>query len=146
KLPLGDRSHQRGGLRGRAADRHGRSGRSVADVEHTLNPSDAAERVLREWPAIGERADELPIDVDGAAAHAGDDARVLQPRTRDARENQILARSVPPEEPKDFNIEPLDPVAVAEVRDAVALHARRDLFDWENLPRLDLRRRGSLRR
>ena len=49
----------------------------VHDGEHVGDGLDAAQRIARERPAERERADQLAVDVDRAAAHAGGDAVVL---------------------------------------------------------------------
>ena len=111
--------------RRRPADRHRRRRRRLADVEHALDRRDPADRVLRERPAVGERADELFVDVDRAPAHAGDDSGLLESPPVDAREDQVLLRGVALEHADDLDVEPLDARAVAEIREPVAASCRR---------------------
>src|SRR5204863_3839720 len=54
-----------------------RSARALPLGQHALDRRDAAERLLREAPGVSDRADQLAVDVDRAAAHAGADAAVL---------------------------------------------------------------------
>src|SRR4029079_16895217 len=71
-----------------------RAARTRALGQHRLDRRDAAQRLLREAPRVGDRADQLAFDVDGAAAHAGDDAAVLDARILGANQDYVL---LPPE-------------------------------------------------
>ena len=81
-------------------------GGQVADVEHLLDGGDAGDRLFAELAnAVAERTEEAAIDVDGAAAHAGDDAGVLGLGAVEAGEDHVLAgASAPVEEAEDFDI------------------------------------------
>ena len=48
--------------------------RRRADGEHLLDRRDPGDGLLGEAEAVGDGADELAVDIDGAAAHAADDA------------------------------------------------------------------------
>ena len=73
-------------------DTHSATRLAVADLEHLLDGSDAGDRILGELAdAVAESADQLAVDVDGAAAHAGDDASVLRLFAVQASEDHVLA-------------------------------------------------------
>ncbi len=81
----------------------------------------------------GERAREFAVQIDGAAAHAGDDASALDFRTFELDQDNGLAR---PKEighhPDDFEIELFNLIA-GEDRISVALHAGSNLVERKNL-------------
>ena len=99
----------------------------MADVEHALDRSDSADRVLGEGPSIGKGSDELALHVDRAPAHARDDAGLLQPDAAHAGEDQVLARREFSQEAQDLDIEALNSPAVAHIGYAIALHSGHDL-------------------
>ena len=64
----------------------------VAHLKHLLDGRDAGDGLLAELAdAVGERAEQLVADVDGAAAHAFDDAGVLGFGAVELGENHVLA-------------------------------------------------------
>ncbi len=64
----------------------------VAHFEHLLDGRDAGDGFLGELAdAVGERANQLAVDVDGAAAHAIDDAGVFGLGAVELGENEVLA-------------------------------------------------------
>ena len=64
--------------------------RAAALGEHRLDRRDAAERLLGEAPGVGDGAHQLAVDVDRAAAHAGDDAGELDARVLGADQDDVL--------------------------------------------------------
>jgi hypothetical protein len=64
----------------------------IAHGQHLLDGRDAGDGLLAELSdAIAERADELAVDIDGAAAHACDDAGVLGFRAVQAGKDKVLS-------------------------------------------------------
>ena len=64
----------------------------VADFEHLLDGRDAGNGFLGELAdAVGERAEQLAVDIDGAAAHAFDHAGVFGFGAVELGEDQVLA-------------------------------------------------------
>ncbi len=96
------------------------------DLQHLVDRRDAADRLLGELPAVGERADHFAVDVDRRAAHAGDDPRAVRHRIGDARDDHVLIGSDVRHHPDDLDVEPLQLVPF-EDRDAVAFHPLVDL-------------------
>ena len=68
--------------------------RQRADVEHVRDRREPAERILVESPAVGQRADQLALDEDRAAAHATDDAAVQQARVVRLEQHCVLPGQV----------------------------------------------------
>ncbi len=99
--------------------------------------------ILGEGPTVCQRPDELAVDVDRAAAHAGDDSGVLEPGARHARQDHVLPGRDPFDGPDDLDVEALNTLAVAEVAQAVALHSGQDPIRRQDLGRL--RENGSAR-
>ena len=58
--------------------------------QHRLDRRDAAEWLLGKAPGVGDRTDQLAVDVDRASAHAGDDAAELDARILGADEDDVL--------------------------------------------------------
>jgi hypothetical protein len=55
--------------------------------------------------AIGQRAQQFAVNVDGASAHPGDDSGVLWFGALQARQDHILPRAQNiPEDPEDFHV------------------------------------------
>ena len=67
-----------------------RAARPRALGEHGLDRRHAAERLLGEAPRVGDGAHQLAVDVDRAAAHAGDDSAVLDARVLGADQDDVL--------------------------------------------------------
>ena len=115
-----------------AIGRIGQGGRRAvrAGGEHLLDRLDAAERFLVERPAVGDRADHLVVvavlgvrHVDGRAAHASQDAGLLQARAAAIGEDHVAAGAGEvPQDIDDLDLELRDGVA-RHRRDAVADHA-----------------------
>src|SRR6185503_20706560 len=67
-----------------ARRRHGGGGHrerrrcAATQLAHRLDGGDAGDGFLGEGPGEGDGAEELAVDVDGAAAHAGNDAGVFE--------------------------------------------------------------------
>jgi hypothetical protein len=104
----------------------------VPDVEHRRDRGDPGDGLLREGPAVGDGPDELLVDVDGAPAHAGDHAGLLQIVAGQPGEDEVLLRGVFAHHSQDFDAESLDPGAVSEIAETVALLAGMDPGDFEN--------------
>ena len=67
---------------------------NVADFEHLLDGGDAGDGFLGELAdAVGERTGQLAVDIDGAAAHAFDDAGVFGLIAVKPGEDEVLAGS-----------------------------------------------------
>src|SRR6266581_1491798 len=62
-------------------------------LDHFADRRDPADRLLGEREAVGDGPDELAVDEDRAAAHPGDDARLLQGAAVEAGQDQALLRS-----------------------------------------------------
>ena len=83
--------------RQRKLDLHARAGRPrrcrPRRVGHLVDRRDAGDRLLREAAErVGDRADQPSVDVDRAAAHAGDDAGLGERSAFEPRENQVALR------------------------------------------------------
>ena len=64
----------------------------VAYLEHLFNRRDAGDRFLAELAdAIGERAEQLAVDIDRAAAHAGNHPRVFGLGADEPGEDHVLS-------------------------------------------------------
>ena len=83
----------------------GREGQ-VADFEHLLDGCDSGDGFLGELAeTIGDRAEEALADVDGASAHAGDDAGVLGAGAGEPGKDEVVARPArAAENAEDFNV------------------------------------------
>jgi hypothetical protein len=99
-------------------------------LNHFRDRGDAGDRFLRERAdGVGHRADEAAVDVDGAAAHAGDHARFGQRASFEPREDQVALRRLHVlEHAKDVDLEVLH-LGALEDRAAGADHSRLDLVD-----------------
>ena len=97
-------------------------------MQNVFDGGDAADRFLREDAELqGESACEFAVEIDGAAAHASDDAGVLDFRTLEFDQNDgLLGAEEIGHHADDFEVELFDLVA-GEDRVGVALHARSDL-------------------
>ena len=84
------------------------------------------------WPErIRHGADQAAVDIDRAAAHAGDDAGVGERAALEPREDQIAARADDvAQDAKDVDLELVEPIAL-EYRPADADHARLQLVYGE---------------
>ena len=85
-------------------------------VGHLGDRRDAGDRLLRKLAElIRNRADQLAVDVDGAAAHAGDDPRLRQGAALETRQDQVaLGRDDALQRADDVDPELLDPVALED--------------------------------
>ncbi len=97
-------------------------------LEHVLDGGDAGDRFLGENPAESDGADEAAADIDGAAAHALQDAGLAldQHAVHDAGEDDVAADASLGDDAQDFEMKLLD---VGAVEDGLADggHARADL-------------------
>ena len=107
-------------------------GRERRVGDHLRDRRDPGNRFLGELAErIRHRADEPAVDVDRAAAHAGDDAGVGQRPALEPREDQIAFRTDDvAEHAKDVDLELVEPVAL-EDRPADAGHAGLQLVQRE---------------
>src|SRR6202790_3512309 len=106
-------------------------------TENVLDGRDPCDGFLGEYAEFeGERAGKFAFDIDGAAAHAGDDAGVLDFGAFELDEDDGLARA---EEighyADDFEVELFDLIA-GEDGVGVTLHARLDLADRDDFGEL----------
>ena len=92
-----------------------------------------------EAPRVGDGADELAVNIDGAAAHAGDDtAVVLHHRAvDDAGEDLVTAQIGVSQDAEDFEVELLDLDAVEHAA-ADGLVAGADLIGAQHGVRIEL--------
>ncbi len=145
---------ERGGQR-RGAERQVQLGaRTAADgaaagaprrLNHLVDRRDAGDRLLaRTRRGVGDGADQPAVDVDRAAAHAGDDAGVRQRPALEPRQHQVAAAApYVLEHAEDLDLELFDRRAL-ENRAADAGHAgldfrhrhhRRDGSEWDQRAR-----------
>ncbi len=120
RRPLGDRGS--GDVTG--------SGRRPArreDRSHRLDRGHAGDRPLREAPAGSDRPGELPVQVDRAPAHAGDDARLCKVEPRKGDEDDRTGHGRVPDDTEDLDVEPLDSVTPDDGQ-PVTLHAGPDFL------------------
>ncbi|MCY1012295.1 hypothetical protein OV079_43525 [Nannocystis pusilla] len=104
----------------------------LADGEHVGDRGDAADRVLVEAVAVGQRADQLAVDVDRAAAHAADDAGVDHPRVGGAEQDRVLTRQVVADDVDDLDLEAVG-AGAGEDGDRVTLHAGAHVLDGHDV-------------
>ena len=118
--------------------------RRARELHHVGDRRDAGDRLLGERAeAIGDRADQLAIDVDRAAAHARDDARVLHLVTVQPGDDHVLLGSDGVlQDAEDLDVELLESVPF-EHGPGRALHPRTDLFERQEGDRSRGRRRRS---
>ena len=104
------------------------SGRRAGRLDHLLDRRDAGDRLLRKRPErVRDGAEQTPVDVDGASAHACDDARGRQRAAFEARDDQVATRGGGvAKDAEDADRELLDAVTL-EDRAAHADHAGTDL-------------------
>ncbi len=78
--------------------------------EHRLDRRHAADGLVEEAPAVGDRADELAAHVDRAAAHAADDPRLALDHGAggDLDEDQVLAEVGLGEDTEHLDVEARD--------------------------------------
>ena len=104
----------------------------IFNLEHVVDGSDAADGFLSEGAQLeGQRAGELAVEVDGAAAHACDDAGFLGLLAQQANENYVfLGPDGIVENADDFQVHGLDLIAL---EDGVghAVHSRLDVAQEE---------------
>ena len=81
--------------------------RPAALCQHRFDWRDAAKRLFRKAPRVGDGADQLAVDVDGAAAHAGDDAAEFDARVLGAYQNDVLLRQEVAHDGHDADLEGL---------------------------------------
>ena len=119
-------------------------GSLVGDAEHLPDRSDPGDRLLGEIEAESDGPDELAVDVDGASAHPGDDARRFQVPALEAGDDDVPLGGRVVQDPEDLDIELLDRVAL-ENGPALSLLAGLDLGDGQGRTRgrLDLGGRGE---
>src|SRR5262249_29287151 len=89
---------------------------------------DAGNGFLAESPGIRDRADELAIDVHGAAGHAGDDTDLFEVEAREPGEDQVASGAGVAENTEDFDLECLD-LRPLHDGSASALHATAEVLD-----------------
>jgi len=106
--------------------------RECGRIGHLGDWRDARDRLLRELSErIRHRPDEAPVDIHGAAAHAGDDTGVGERAAFELGENQVAARADDiTEHAENVDLEILELVAL-EHRPAGADHAGFQLIDGE---------------
>ena len=99
-------------------------------LEHFADRRDAEHRLAAEGPAGGQCADQLPVDVDGRAAHALGDPGANRTLARGTGEDQVSARLASGEDAQDLGIELFDALALEDRADRGFL-ARLDLVGSE---------------
>ena len=107
------------------------------EAVHLAERRDAGDRLLAEGPGVGDGAEQFAVDVDGAAAHAGDDAGLVEVQAGQPAKDHVAAGAGVLEHAEDLGLEGLD---LGPLHDgaAVALHAGADVVD---LPEIVLFRR-----
>ena len=108
--------------------------------QHGRDGGHAGHRILVEAKAIGQGAhQEVALggigDVDRAAAHAGDDAAVLEVQPRAADHDHVLLRQLVVQDPDELDAKALD-LCAAHHGQAEALHARLDVAGGHGRGRL----------
>ena len=99
-------------------------------LDHLVDRRDARDRFLGELAErIRDGADEPAVDIDGAAAHPGNHARVGQRSAFELGENQVAARADDvAQHAEDVDLEFIEPITL-EHGAADADHARLELVD-----------------
>ena len=94
--------------------------------------------------AVGQRADEFSVDIHGAAAHPGDNARFVYVGPRNPYHDDVVFRVEDVfHDAQHFDVEGVDP-GVLKNREAVSAHARLHVFDiHESAGSLPPGRRGG---
>ena len=125
---------------------HARGARTRAvegrGVRHLRNRRNAGDRLFREAAQrIRDGADQFAVDVDGTAAHPGDDAGVRERSAFEFGEYEVAMRPDDVlEHADDVDLEFLDPSPI-EDRSADADHSGPDLIDAHLVPRSEEQRR-----
>ena len=98
--------------------------------DHFVDRGDTRDRFLGELPErVRDGADEAAVDIDGAAAHAGDDAGIGERTAFELGENQVAARPDDvAQHAKDVHLEILQLIALKHGF-ADANHSRFELID-----------------
>src|ERR1700730_11005313 len=101
----------------------------LENIDHVLDRGNAGNRFLRKRKRISHRANKLAVDVNGTAAHSGEDARAINQRTAQPRDHQTLfwAR-YPIQYAQDFDIKPLG-LRALKYGQAVTLHSSMNLIE-----------------
>ena len=102
----------------------------LAYVQHMAYRRDAADGFHRKQPeAVRQSADKFTVDIDRAAAHARDDAGIVDIGTRDPHHDDIVIRvELVPDDTDHFDFEGIDP-GILKDREAVSAHARLHVVD-----------------
>ena len=75
---------------------------------HLAERCDAGDRLLAERPGESDGAKQLAVNVDGAAAHPGDDAGFFQPEAGQPAQNHVPSGTSVLENSQHFDVEGLD--------------------------------------
>ena len=138
ELPVPESGHQTrslgaGSRRSGSADRDGGGRRHVPDIEHRRDRGDPAIASSEKRPAVGDRPDELLVDVKPGSRSSRRSRRSFSKVVaRQPREDQVLLGGVFAHHAEDLDAESLDSRAVAEVTEAVTLLAEVDARDLED--------------
>jgi hypothetical protein len=98
----------------------------LPDREHLVDRGDPGDGVLGEAEAVGHGADELAVDINRTAAHAGDDAGRFEAMSFEpGQDDAAFGRGVL-QDAEDLGVEVLDGLALKDAL-PVSLHARLDL-------------------
>ena len=98
------------------------------EAVHLAERRDAGDRLLAVGPGVGDGAEQLAVDRDRTAAHAGDDAGLLQSQSRKAAQHHVASGAGVLEDAQHFGVELLD---LGSLHDgaADALHAGANVID-----------------
>ena len=88
-----------------------------------MDGRDTGDRIVLKRPTISEGADEFVVDIDWAAAHAGDDFVFFEVRAAHADENHVLFRKRILQHAGDFHFEAFR-LRPLEHRETITFHAR----------------------
>ena len=83
------------------------------EAVHLAERRDAGDRLLAEGPGVGDGAEQLAVDVDRAAAHAGDDAGLVQVQAGQPAQDQVAAGAGVLQDAEHLGVERLDLGALA---------------------------------
>ena len=106
--------------------------RLAGGSQHIGDGADSGDGLLREGKRHGDRADQLSIDIDGAAAHSLHDAGRVERASGQARQDQGLPGADVLQNAQDLHLEILD-TAAGEDGLPRPPHTRLDILEREKL-------------
>ena len=112
------------------------------ETVHLAERRDAGDRLLAVRPGVRDGAKQPTVDVDRAAAHAGNDPGFFQAQARQPAQNHVAARAGILQHAENFRVEVLD-LSPLHHSSPEALHASADVLHLPVALRLGTGERGT---